>query len=175
MDSLKTQRERVLFARLSILLLYTPAGILITWSAQAMQGVEERADPTLPDIAAVHTEPGQAPVILYNPMLCKQAGRALCEFYRYHEYGHLELRHYKRNDISIQQKEQEADRWAATHAPFRVVIAAYRYFSNGGGSSPFHGEGRSRAARLLMRTENLALSNGPADKRRIRENVARAF
>lgn len=172
---MKTQLGRVLFARLTILLLYTPAGILISWSAQAMQEVEERADLTLPDIAAVHTEPGQAPVILYNPMLCKQAGRALCEFYRYHEYGHLELRHHKRNDISIQQKEQEADSWAATHAPLRVVMAAYRYFSNGGGSSPFHGEGRSRAARLLTRTENLALSNGPAGNRRIRENVARAF
>jgi hypothetical protein len=175
MDSLKTILGRVLFARLTTLLLYTPAGILITWSAQAMQEVEERADFTLPDIAAVHTEPGQAPVILYNPVLCKHAGRALCEFYRYHEYGHLELRHHKRNDISVQQKEREADRWAATHAPLRVVIAAYRYFSSGGGSSPFHGEGRSRAARLLLRPENLALSNGPADNRRYRENVARAF
>jgi hypothetical protein len=159
-----------------MLLFYTPAGILITWSAQAMQEVEERADLTLPDIAAVHTEPGQAPVILYNPMLCKQAGRALCEFYRYHEYGHLELRHYKRHNISIQQKEQEADRWAATHAPLHVVMAAYRYFSKGGGSSPFHGEGRSRAARLLMRTENVTLSKGRAGKRKIRrETVARAF
>jgi hypothetical protein len=164
---LKIQSGRVFFARLTILLLYTPAGILFTWSAQAMQKVEERADPTLPDIAAVHTEPGKAPVILYNPMLCKQAGRALCEFYRYHEYGHLELRHYKRSDISVQQKEEQADRWAATHAPLRVVMAAYRYFSNGGGSSPSHGEGRSRAARLLIRTEKLALSNGPAGNRRV--------
>lgn len=172
---MKTKLVSSFSARLTILLLSTPAGLLIAWSAQAVQKVEERADLTLPDIAAVHMEPGQAPVILYNPILCKQAGRSLCEFYRYHEYGHLALLHHKRNDISIQQKEQEADRWAATHAPLRVVIAAYRYFSNGGGSSPFHGEGRSRAARLLMRTENLALSNGPADKRWIREHVARAF
>ena len=172
---MKTQLGKALFARLTILLLYTPAGILITCSAQAMQEVEERADLTLPDIAAVHTEPGQTPVILYNPVLCHHAGRTLCEFYRYHEYGHLELRHHKRNDISIQQEEREADRWAATHAPLRVVMAAYRYFSNGGGSSPFHGEGRSRAARLLMSTESMALSSGPAGYRRIREHVARAF
>ena len=172
-DRLKTQRGRVLFARLSILLFYPPAGILITCSVQAMQEVEERADPNLPDIAAVHTEPGQAPVILYNPMLCKHAGPALCEFYRYHEYGHLELRHHKRRNISVQQKEQEADRWAATHAPLYVVMAAYRYFSNGGGSSPFHGEGRSRAARLLMRTENIALWNSRADKRGIRKYAER--
>ena len=172
---MKTQLVSILFARLTILLLYTPAGLLIAWSAEAVQKVEERADPTLPDIAAVHTEPGQAPVILYNPILCKQAGRALCEFYRYHEYGHLALLHHKRNDISIQQKEQEADRWAATHAPSRVVLAAYRYFSNGGGGSPYHGESRSRAARLLTRTENVALSNGSADSRRIREQVARAY
>ena len=153
---MKIQLGRVLFARLTIVLLHTPAGILIACPAQAMQAVEERADLTLPDIAAVHTEPGKAPVILYNPILCHQAGRTLCEFYRYHEYGHLELRHHKRHDISIQKKEQEADRWAATHAPLRVVMAAYRYFSNGGGSSPFHGEARSRAARLLMHTENVA-------------------
>ena len=143
--------------------------------AQAMPDVEERADLTLPDIAAVHMEPGQAPVILYNPILCHHAGRALCEFYRYHEYGHLQLHHHTRNDISVQQKEREADHWAATHAPLRVVMAAYRYFSNGGGSSPFHGKGRSRAARLLIRTENVALSNRPAGNRRIREQVARAF
>lgn len=169
-----TQLGRVLFARLTLLLVYTPAGILIAWSAQAMPEVEERADLTLPDIAAVQTEPGKAPVILYNPILCHQAGRSLCEFYRYHEYGHLQLRHHKRKDLSIQQKEQEADRWAATHAPLRVVMAAYRYFSNGGGSSPFHGEARSRAARLLMPTENVALSGGPARQPRIREHV-RAF
>jgi hypothetical protein len=160
---------------LTLFLLYTPAGILIAWSAQAMHKVEERADLTLPDIAAVHVEPGQAPVILYNPVLCKQAGRSLCEFYRYHEYGHLALRHHKRNDISIQQKEQEADRWAATHAPLRVVLAAYRFFSNGGGSSPFHGESRSRAVRLLVRTDTVALANGSAYKRRTRQQVARTF
>ena len=172
---MKTQLVRSFSARLTVFLLFTPAGILIAWSAQAVQKVEERADPTLPDIAAVHTEPGKAPVILYNPVLCKHAGPALCEFYRYHEYGHIELLHHKRNDISVQRKEQEADRWAAKHAPLRVVIAAYRYFSNGGGSSPFHGEGRSRAARLLLQPENLTLSKRPADKRRFRENIARAF
>lgn len=172
---MKIKQPGVLLARLTILLFYTPAGILIGWSTQAMPDVEERADPTLPDIAAVHSEPGKAPVILYNPMLCKQAGRALCEFYRYHEYGHIELRHHKRHDISIQQKEQDADRWAATHAPAHVVMAAYRYFSSGGGSSPFHGKGRSRAARLLVRTENVALSGGPAVPPRSRQQVTRAF
>ncbi len=34
-----------------------------------------------------------AATILYNPHLCRQAGRALCEFYRYRKYGHIELRH----------------------------------------------------------------------------------
>ena len=172
---MKRRLVSILTTRLTLLLLYTPAGILIAWSAQAMEKVEERADPTLPDIAAVHIEPGQAPLILYNPILCKHAGRALCEFYRYHEYGHLALRHHKRNDISIQQKEREADRWAATHAPLHVVMAAYRYFSNGGGSSPVHGESRSRAARILMLTDNLALSTGPADNRRFRQQLARSF
>ena len=54
-------------------------------SAQALPPIKELADPSLPDIAAVEYAPGKGPVIVYNPFLCKQAGRDLCEFYRYHE------------------------------------------------------------------------------------------
>jgi hypothetical protein len=164
-----------LYTRLTSLLFYTPLGLLAVCSAQAMEKVEERADFTLPDIAAVHMEPGEAPVILYNPILCQHAGRDLCQFYRYHEYGHVELHHHTRKDISLQQKEREADRWAAKHAPLRAVIAAYRHFLKGGGSSPAHGESQVRAARLLIRTQNLALLNGPAGQYRLRDQFARAF
>lgn len=122
--------------------------LFLALSAQAKPMVEEIADPTLPDIAAVHYVPGQVPVILYNPYLCKQAGPALCEFYRYHEYGHIVLRHHERNEISRKQKEQEADEWAARHAPAPVILAAWHYFSSGGGATPVHGDGPTRAARL---------------------------
>ena len=166
----------VLFARLTSLLFFTPLGLLAVGSAQAMQTVEERADLTLPDIAAVHMEPGEAPVILYNPRLCQHAGRDLCDFYRYHEYGHLALRHHTRKDISLQQKEGDADRWAAKHAPLRAVIAAYRHFLKGGGSSPAHGESQVRAARLLIRTQSLAVLNAaPPGQYRLRDQFARAF
>jgi hypothetical protein len=80
--------------------------------------------------------------------LCRQAGPALCEFYRYHEYGHIALRHHERNDSNHQQKEQEADRWAAQHAPAPAVLAAWHFFSSGGGGTSVHGDGPTRAARL---------------------------
>jgi len=130
-------------------------------SAQAMHKVEEIADPSLPDIAAVHIEPGKAPVIIYNPILCRQAGKALCEFYRHHEYGHIELKHYQRHDLSLREKESEADRWAAMHAPLPVVLAAYRFFLSGGGATPIHGNSQERAARLRIRTEELQIARSP--------------
>jgi hypothetical protein len=90
-------------------------------------------------------------VILYNPLLCQQAGPALCEFYRYHEYGHIILRHNERDNLSIQEQEREADEWAAQHAPFTSVMAAFRFFSAGGGASPMHGKSENRAARMITR------------------------
>jgi hypothetical protein len=107
----------------------------------------------------VHFVPGEAPVIFYNPSLFFQAGPALCKFYRYHEYGHIVLRHNERDDLTAQQKEREADRWAAEHAPRLCVIAAYRFFTSGGGSTPIHGNSQNRAARMVTNTEQLALLN----------------
>jgi hypothetical protein len=140
----KTVRKRLWSAYLLL------AGVLFAAaSVQATSPIEERADPSLPDIAAVQYEPGLGPVIVYNPFLCKQAGRDLCEFYRYHEYGHIALHHHDRNDISREQKEEEADRWAAQHAPRQIVLVAWRFFSAGGGATPVHGDGPTRAARLV--------------------------
>lgn len=126
--------------------------------AQAAPLVEERADPSLPDIAAVRYAPGHGPVIVYNPFLCKQAGRELCEFYRYHEYGHIAMHHYDRNDISVEKKEEEADRWAGQHAPRQIVLVAWRFFSAGGGATPVHGDGPTRAARLVDARSLVALA-----------------
>lgn len=138
-------------------------GLFTLHTAQATRPIEEFADPSLPDIAAVNYVPGQAPFILYNPFLCKQAGPELCQFYRYHEYGHIALRHYERSDISVKEKESEADRWAARHAPRHVVMAAWRFFSAGGGSTPVHGNGATRAARLLNARDLLAFAGKPRD------------
>ena len=133
-------------------------GVYAAVPALAAAPIEELADPTLPDIAAVEYAPGKGPVIVYNPYLCRQAGRQLCEFYRYHEYGHIALRHYDRNDISRKEKEEEADRWAAKHAPQQIVMAAYRFFSAGGGATPMHGDGPTRATRLMEAREQVALA-----------------
>lgn len=141
------------------------SGLSALLPVQANQPVVERADPSLPDIAAVQYEPGKGPVIRYNPFLCKQAGRDLCEFYRYHEYGHIALRHYDRSDITVQQKEEEADRWAAQHAPRQVVLAAWRFFSAGGGATPMHGDGPTRAARLVDARNLVALGQHPPPER----------
>ena len=143
--------------------------------ATASQPVVERADPSLPDIAAVQYEPGKGPVIRYNPYLCKQAGRELCEFYRYHEYGHIALRHYDRSDITVQQKEEEADRCAATHAPRQVVLAAWRFFSAGGGATPMHGDGPTRAARLVDARNLVALGPHYPPERPDNESLPRSF
>lgn len=131
----------------SFFLLYFPL------CASAAPPVQEMASPGLPDIASVHFPPGTAPVILYNPILCRQAGPALCEFYRYHEYGHIVLRHNERNGLTLQEKESEADHWAALHAPLQSVIAAYHFFSAGHGGTPAHGESRARAERMIARSE----------------------
>ena len=141
-------RSKSLKLRATGLLGLVLAGVFLTLPVTAKSPIEEIADASLPDIAAVHHEPGKTPVILYNPILCKQAGPALCEFYRYHEYGHIALRHHERTDISAQVKEQEADRWAAQRAPLRSILAAWQYFSSGGGATPVHGNGPTRAARL---------------------------
>jgi len=130
---------------------------------RAAPPVEEVADPTLPDIAALQVAPGTAPIIVYNPYLCQQAGPDLCLFYRYHEYGHLALRHFERRDISREQKEAQADRWAARHAPPRIVHAAWRFFSAGGGATLIHGDGPTRAARLVEARNLLAFAGRAAD------------
>ncbi len=109
--------------------------------------VPEIPDPTLSDVARVRVLAGNRVVIVYNPMMCARVGREVCEFSRWHEYGHIVLGHPIR-PIMPQQMEREADRWAARHAPTRSVRAAYRFFVAGGGSSPIHGAGIQRAARL---------------------------
>ena len=149
-----------MFARLTRTIAFVVTLLLPVLPAEALQKVKELAVPTLPDIAMVRVMPGGEHVIYYNPILCREAGPALCEFYRYHEYAHIELRHHERNELSAREKEREADRWAAQHAPFTSVMAAYRFFSAGGGGTPLHGASSSRAERMLARTESVSPFGG---------------
>lgn len=115
-------------------------------AAQAKAQVQEIPDPTLPDIAMVRMLNGQ-PVIIYNPNICAQAGPYLCGFYRKHEYCHISLRHPLRQ-MWPQAQEWEADCCAAKYATNEEFTVAYQWFSSGGGSSPQHGTGPQRAARI---------------------------
>ncbi len=115
--------------------------------ALAVDPVPEIPDFTLPDIAMVRFT-DQGPIIVYNPNLCRQAGEKLCAFYRAHEYGHIAMGHDDRDDISVREKEREADEWAAKHASPQSVRTAMRFFESGGGGTPMHGSGDERSARL---------------------------
>mgnify|MGYP001129794604 CR=1 FL=1 len=122
------------------------SALFLSLEAKAI-GVPEIANPNLPDIAMVTTDSWGNPVIVYNPILCQQAGPALCDFYRWHEYGHIMMGH-----TFIQKwpqvKELEADCWAAKNAPLLALQAAYQWFMLGGGSTPVHGFGQQRAQRI---------------------------
>jgi hypothetical protein len=111
------------------------------------QGVPEIPDPQLPDIAMVTVDGWGRPIIIYNPNICQQAGPALCEFYKWHEYGHIMMGHTLIAKWP-QIKELEADCWAAKNAPPYALQAAYQWFLSGGGSSPVHGFGPQRAERI---------------------------
>lgn len=135
-------RTTLTFFYITILLLAAPL-------AKAAPKFSYVSDPSLPDIAAVTYRVGKMPVISINPALCIQAGASLCEFYRYHEIAHIVLHHQDRDYLTVQEKENEADRWAAKYAPMHCVKAAYRFFSSGGGSTPNHGSSRTRAERMI--------------------------
>jgi len=122
------------------------AGLFLALHASAQ--VPEIANPQLNDIAMVTVLPNGQPAIVYNPIICQQIGAALCGFYRAHEYCHISLGHTVRQ-IWPQQRELEADCCAARNASQVEATAAYQWFMSGGGSSPVHGFGQQRAARIL--------------------------
>lgn len=119
--------------------------LLLCLRASAGIGVQEIPNPNLGDIAMVTVDNWGNAVIVYNPVLCQQMGSLLCEFYRWHEYGHIMMGHTIIPKWP-QVKELEADCWAARNAPHPVLQAAYQWFIMGGGSTPIHGFGQQRAA-----------------------------
>jgi hypothetical protein len=139
--------QRNVFLLLAFGFLLFSTGIALAVPKKFPQLVPEIPDFNLQDFAEVKVVRGRGPVILFNPLVCAQAGRALCQLTRWHEYGHIVLGHPLRR-LKPARMEIEADRWAAQNAPREVVLAAYHFFMAGGGASPVHGAGRQRAARL---------------------------
>ena len=87
-----------------------------------------------------------------NPKITMSRGMCrrnpdLCEFFTAHEIGHHQLGHFHRN-ISVQQAESEADRYAARNSSAQAVAAAQRFFAGGRGGSRRHGSSRQRYARV---------------------------
>lgn len=109
--------------------------------------VQERAKWLLPDVAKVTLDSSGQSQIDFNPAMCRRLGPDLCEYFRAHEYGHVNLRHLERG-VPTRQAEREADIWAATNASASAVEAARQYFEKGRGGSRFHGSAQERAKRL---------------------------
>ena len=87
-----------------------------------------------------------------NPMITMSRGMCrrnpdLCEFFKAHELGHHQLGHFHRN-ISVQQAELEADRYAAGHSSADAIAAAKRFFASGRGGSRRHGSSQQRYVRV---------------------------
>lgn len=114
---------------------------------EAAGQVQERANWLLPDVAKVTLDSSGQSKIDFNPAMCRRLGPDLCEYFRAHEYGHVNLRHLERG-VPTRQAEREADIWAATNASASAVEAARQYFSKGRGGSRFHGSAQERAQRL---------------------------
>lgn len=111
--------------------------------------VQEIPEPSIQDIAITTILNGEV-VILYNPNYCQQMGLLVCNFFRSHEYGHVNLGHPLLGTYP-QQAEFEADCWAAQNAPLDQVLSAYQYFMNEGFMGDWsHGTGFQRAQRIAV-------------------------
>lgn len=109
--------------------------------------VQERSNRLLLDVAKVTLDSSGQSQIDFNPAICRRLGPDLCEYFRAHEYGHVNLRHLERG-VPTRQAEREADIWAATNASTSAVEAARQYFEKGRGGSRLHGSAQERAQRL---------------------------
>ena len=118
------------------------------FGTQAYAQVPEIPNPNLGDIAIVTNDYAGRPIIIFNPIICQQLGSALCEFYKAHEYGHVNLGHTTFNKKFPQAAEAEADCWAAQRVSLLAVQAAIQWFRSGGGASYHHGTGPQRARRV---------------------------
>ena len=109
--------------------------------------IREYRRPLFGDIGYAQLDRRGNPVVVINPRMCRRLGPELCNFFRNHEYAHHQLGHFHRN-ISVQQAEAEADRWAAMRSSPASVLAAQRYFASGRGATRMHGSSQQRLMRV---------------------------
>ena len=153
-----------------IFVLATIFGTAFTNSAIAQ--VTQRSSLLLRDVGKVTLDASGRSQITYNPAICRRLGPELCEYFRQHEMGHVNLRHLERG-VPTRQAEIEADRYAAAKASPAAVAAAKTFFANGNGGSAAHGTGRQRAARLSHPTTVARVSSRQPSSSEQRSNNGR--
>ena len=119
-----------------------------TWEKSANgQGIQTYQRRFIGDIGYAEVDRRGNPVVVMNPAACRRLGPELCSFFRAHEMAHHQLGHFNRN-ISVQQKEAEADRYAASMVSTAARSAAQQFFASGRGGGSQHGSSRQRLARV---------------------------
>ena len=124
---------------------------LLAIASRSEAQVNERSSNWIRGVAHVSLDRSGKSQITFNPRRCKELGPDLCEFFRTHEYGHVNLRHLERG-VPARQAEAEADVWAAKNASPSAVQAAKNFFLSGQGGSRVHGTPQERARRMNART-----------------------
>jgi len=133
------------------LLVITTISFLLTTSAITQSNCEAQVpvyrNILLNDLGVSRLDRQGNPYITINPVRCRQLGPELCEFFRQHEYGHINLKHLERR-VGTRRAEVEADCYAAKHVSPSIANAAFNWFSSGNGSSRVHGTSQQRANRV---------------------------
>lgn len=133
--------------RLGLVVLALLLGCFVVHERPLDAQIVEYQRPMFRQIGLAGIDRSGQPYVAMNPRRCRRMGPELCNFFRNHEYAHHYLGHFRRN-ISVQQAEAEADRWAARHSSAASVLAAQRFFGRGLGGSPLHGTSQQRLIRV---------------------------
>ena len=143
LDGISARAAKHFFPSRSMILVFGLWVIPATADAQ----VRETPNRWIRGVAKVTLDRNGNSQIAFNPQRCRQLGPDLCEFFRTHEYGHVNLRHLERG-VAAPQAEAEADIWAARNASPSAVRAAKEFFLSGKGGSRVHGTPQERARRM---------------------------
>lgn len=131
----------------SLVILHMP----IEADAQVIREYQRRF---IGDIGYASVDRRGTPIVVMNPAACRRLGPELCSFFKAHERAHHTLGHFNRN-ISVQQKEAEADRYAASVVSPAARMAAQRFFASGRGGGMRHGSSQQRLARVSVDSRSL--------------------
>lgn len=135
--------------------------VLLAVPATADGQVSETPNRWIRGVAKVTLDRNGKSQISFNPQRCRELGPDLCEFFRTHEYGHVNMRHLERG-VAAPQAELEADLWAARNASPSAVRAAKEFFLSGKGGSRIHGTPQERARRMDAGAASVKRSSTPA-------------